>query len=71
MADTTDLDDVTDREVQHNLMWKYYKRAKRWEQALASSRRCLTNVAVAAACLFGLVTGGKAAWDVLVALLGR
>lgn len=71
MADTTDLDDVTDREVQHNLMWKYYKRAKRWEQALASARRCLVNVAVAAGILFGLVTGGKAAFDVAASFFQR
>lgn len=74
-ASPPDLDDVTDREVQHNLSWKYTKKLARWEKALerlvrahdlvAGAGWCFTRVALALTALAALVTTGKAALDVL------
>jgi hypothetical protein len=75
-----DLEDVQEAAKQHNLMWKHYKRTAPWETALgrwvefhdlvAGSGQCFMRVAVAATALFALVTAGKAAWDVVLQLLG-
>ena len=62
-------DELTDPVAQHALMWREYKRIRRFNELAARTRRCLANVALVAAGSFTLVTAGKAAWDGLRAFI--
>jgi hypothetical protein len=62
-------DELTDPIAQHALMWREYKRIRRFNELAARTRKCLANVALVAGVSFGLLTGGKAAWDVVKAFL--
>ena len=78
-ADPPDLDEVTDREVQHNLVWKAHKAHAAWEKALADwvaihafAKRtawCFTRVAAALVAVASAMAIFKGAWDVVAPLL--
>jgi hypothetical protein len=70
-----DLDEVTERERQINLMWKAHKQHAPWEKALTDwvsihgffkrAAWCFTRVAIGLIALASAVATFKGAWDVV------